>query len=134
LPTSGTLIDYLRWRKEDAHRTALNAHCYWALRRKGADVANATAALKGLSVAMKNELLFSVAGINFNYVANWLRHGNGLYHVAVRKSGRNKLTGEFTQAVRRRIHMDFELPTRNEYGDFLAALSAREWGGADHRC
>lgn len=133
LPTSGDLIDYLRWRNEDAHRNALNAHCYWALRRKGADVADATAALKGLSVAMKNELLFSEASINFNDVPNWQKRGIGLYHVEVEKSGCNKLTGEATQVLRRTIHMDFELPMRNEYSDFIAALLDREWGGAAPR-
>lgn len=86
MPTSSTLIDYLRWRKEDAH-------CYWALRRKVADVANATAALKGLSVAMKNELLFSEAGINFNDTPNWQNRGIRLYRVAIEKSVCNKLTG-----------------------------------------
>ncbi len=35
LPTAAKVVDYLRWRNEDAHRNALNAHCYWALRHGG---------------------------------------------------------------------------------------------------
>jgi tRNA(His) 5'-end guanylyltransferase len=36
LPTEQNVIDYFRWRHEDAHRNALNAHCYWRLRSEGA--------------------------------------------------------------------------------------------------
>ena len=46
-----------RWRSEDAHRNALNGHCYWRLRAEGLSVRAATKALLGLSVAQKNELL-----------------------------------------------------------------------------
>src|SRR5262249_28235936 len=51
LPTVELVVDYFRWRNEDAHRNALNAHCYWLLRKQGKDVGAATAALKGMSVA-----------------------------------------------------------------------------------
>ncbi len=30
-PTLDLVIDYFRWRQEDAHRNALNTHCYWTL-------------------------------------------------------------------------------------------------------
>ncbi|MCP4093807.1 MAG: guanylyltransferase, partial [Planctomycetes bacterium] len=40
LPNEDRVIDYFRWRNEDAHRNALNAHCYWALRRQGSGVRN----------------------------------------------------------------------------------------------
>ena len=39
LPTAELVVDYFRWRNEDAHRNALNAHCYWTLRRQGMDAA-----------------------------------------------------------------------------------------------
>lgn len=128
LPTRNDLIDYLRWRNEDAHRNALNAHCYWSLRRKGAGVADATERLKGLSVSKKNELLFSEAGVNFNDLPNWQKRGIGLYHVAVGKPGLNQLTGEATLAIRRKLHTDFDLPMRDGYSDFIASLIDREWG------
>ena len=32
LPSADLVLDYFRWRSEDAHRNALNAHCYWKLR------------------------------------------------------------------------------------------------------
>jgi tRNA(His) 5'-end guanylyltransferase len=35
LPSRQRVVDYFRWRAEDAHRNALNAHCYWLLRQQG---------------------------------------------------------------------------------------------------
>jgi tRNA(His) guanylyltransferase len=35
LPSADLVVDYFRWRSEDAHRNALNAHGYWLLRKKG---------------------------------------------------------------------------------------------------
>lgn len=58
LPTRQNVCDYFRWRQEDAHRNALNGHCYWLLRKQGQSVAAATRTLEGVSVAAKNELLF----------------------------------------------------------------------------
>ena len=66
LPNLSLVVDYLRWRSEDAHRNALNAHCYWTLREQGETVQAATNRLSGLSVAQKNELLFQKKGVNFN--------------------------------------------------------------------
>jgi tRNA(His) 5'-end guanylyltransferase len=57
LPNVELVRDYFRWRNEDAHRNALNAHCYWTLRAEGKSVREATATLIGMSVARKNELL-----------------------------------------------------------------------------
>ena len=43
LPNVELAADYFRWRNEDAHRNALNSHCYWLLRKRGESVAGATA-------------------------------------------------------------------------------------------
>lgn len=67
------VVDYFLWRSEDAHRNALNSHCYWLLRKQGQGVNQATSALEGLSVAAKNELLFQ-HGINFNDLPRWQKH------------------------------------------------------------
>ena len=40
LPNKQLVVDYLRWRHEDAHRNALNAHCYWYLRKEGGFLLN----------------------------------------------------------------------------------------------
>ena len=66
LPRRSDVVDYFRWRHEDAHRNALNAHCYWLLRKQGMKPEEVQKELNGLSVSAKNELLFQQGGINFN--------------------------------------------------------------------
>ena len=34
LPDIERVKDYFLWRQEDAHRNALNSHCYWAMRKR----------------------------------------------------------------------------------------------------
>ena len=127
LPNAPLVVDYFRWRNEDAVRNALNAYCYWTLRKDGLDERAATMRLQGLSVARKNELLFGY-GINFNEVPNWQKRGVGLYWEQYNKPARNPSTGEKVMARRRRIKRDFELPMREGYGRFLEKLLG-EFGG-----
>ena len=89
----GDVVDYFRWRQSDATRCALNGHCYWALRKEGKSVSEASRALVGMSVSRKNELLFA-RGINFNEVPAWQRRGSGVYWDSVVKMGKNPKTGE----------------------------------------
>jgi tRNA(His) guanylyltransferase len=121
LPNIDYLIDYFRWRNEDAHRNALNGHCYWMLRKEGETVERASKALHKLSVAEKNELLWQ-RGINFNDLPLWQRRGIGLYWEAYGKSAKNPLTGEDVLATRRRLKTDMELPMKDDYGFFVRKL------------
>jgi tRNA(His) 5'-end guanylyltransferase len=121
LPSVELVVDYFRWRSEDAHRNALNAHCYWFLRKQGKGVDEATAALKGMSVAGKNDLLFR-HGINFNDLPPWQRRGVGLYWEEYDRPAENPVTGEKRFARRRRIRCDLELPMKDEYSAFLQRL------------
>jgi tRNA(His) 5'-end guanylyltransferase len=123
LPTPELVRDYFRWRNEDAHRNALGAHCYWMLRKGGAGVNEATNRLLGMSTADKNELLFQ-GGVNFNDVPLWQKRGVGLYWETYEKAGTNPKTGETVNATRRRLKQDFELPMREEYGQFIVNLLA----------
>jgi tRNA(His) 5'-end guanylyltransferase len=121
LPSDEHVVDYFRWRSEDAHRNALNAHCYWLLRKQGQDVGEATAALGGLSVAAKNELLFQ-HGVNFNDLPPWQRRGSGLYWEWYDRVGENRVTAERVVARRRRIRRNLELPVKDAYSTFLRDL------------
>jgi tRNA(His) 5'-end guanylyltransferase len=125
LPTVELVVDYFRWRNEDAHRNALNAHCYWCLRKQGASVTQATAKLEGLSIADKNELLFR-QGINFNDLPLWQRRGVGLVFETYERPATNPKTGEAILAIRRRVRRLLELPMKDAYSDFLRALVASE--------
>jgi tRNA(His) 5'-end guanylyltransferase len=124
LPTEALVIDYFRWRQEDATRNALNAHCYWLLRKEGKSVKEATNFLVGHSTSQKNELLFH-RGINFGKVPAWQKRGVGLYWESYEKLGRNPKTKEEIKAVRRRIKVDLELPMKDAYERFLSAVVAQ---------
>ncbi|MGC4115350.1 MAG: tRNA(His) guanylyltransferase Thg1 family protein [Myxococcales bacterium] len=121
LPTRELVRDYFRWRSEDAHRNALNAHCYWLQRKQGLDAAKATARIKGMSVADKNELLFQ-AGINFNDLPSWQRRGMGVRWTTFLKEAVNPKTGEAVTAERRKLQVDLELPMRDEYDAYVLKL------------
>ncbi|MBD2354245.1 guanylyltransferase [Tolypothrix sp. FACHB-123] len=121
LPNPTEVVNYFRWRNEDAHRNALNAHCYWCLRGEGKNATQATSMMKGLSVAEKNELLFQ-HGINFNQIPNWHKRGIGLYWETYEKQGFNPITSEIVPATRRRIKRDLDLKMKDEYSQFIAEL------------
>jgi tRNA(His) 5'-end guanylyltransferase len=121
LPTLDDVRDYFRWRSEDAHRNALNGHCYWRLRAEGLGARAATKALIGLSVAQKNELLFQ-RGINFNDLPGWQKRGVGLHWETYQKEARNPKTGETVFATRRRIAVVTDLPMRDAYDAFILGL------------
>jgi tRNA(His) guanylyltransferase len=118
LPTVNLVVDYFRWRNEDAHRNALNAHGYCLLRKKGQTVVEATQGMKGLSVAEKNELLFQ-NGVNFNDLPLWQKRGSGLYWEEFERPAENPVTGEKVVARRRRVRHDLELPMKDDYSAFL---------------
>ncbi|MBN1922468.1 MAG: guanylyltransferase [Anaerolineae bacterium] len=124
LPRVEDVVDYFQWRHEDAHRNALNAHCYWALRKQGSSVEEATSRLVGMSVADKNELLFQ-HGINFNDLPNWQKRGVGVYWEEVEKPGWNPVTQTQVVAKRRRLKVDLDLPMHDMYGEFVLEILKR---------
>ena len=123
LPNIELVIDYFRWRNEDAARNALNSHCYWALRNGGDSAKSASTALLRLSVADKNELLFQ-HGINFNDLPMWQKRGVGLYWEQYEKEGKNPISGEQVTALRHRVKINYSLPMKEEYGNFVKELIA----------
>jgi len=114
-------VEYFRWLNEDAARNALSAWCYWTLRKDGQSEQQATKRLLGLSVSQKNELLFQF-GINFNDLPNWQKRSVGLYWEDYEKPSINPVTNAEVAARRRRVRIDFDLPMKNEYGQFVHAF------------
>lgn len=125
LPSDEHVVDYFRWRHEDAHRNALNAHCYWMLRREGHDPDSATKQLLGVSVADKNELLFQ-RGVNYNDLPSWQKRGIGVRWKNYTKDGVNPTTGETASAERRRLEADFELPLGEDYAQLVRDVLATD--------
>lgn len=121
LPTVSHVVDYFRWRNEDAARNCLSAHCYWALRKKGFSAREATESISGKSTAEKNELLFQ-EGINFNEVPLWQKRGIGFYQESYVKEGYNPITGETESTERTRVKVDMDLPMKDAYSDFVRSL------------
>lgn len=118
LPNQQLVVDYFRWRNEDAFRNALNSHCYWRLRKEGHNERVATNQLKNMNVSEKNELLFRY-GTNFNDLPSWQKRGIGLYWRNYDKEGFNPKTGERVTVQRREIKADYDLPMKDEYDKFL---------------
>lgn len=134
LPTENDVVDYFRWRQEDAHRNALSGHCYWLLRGQGQTDRDATNQLNGTSVAQRNELLFN-NGIHFGGLPLWQKRGVGLYWERYEKVGQNPKTGESVSATRRRIKVDLELPMKEDYSalvhEFVARAAPSEGNGSN---
>jgi tRNA(His) 5'-end guanylyltransferase len=118
MPNCDCVADYFRWRAEDAHRNCLNAHCYWQLRKDGKTVAQATNTLVGMSIADKNELLFSY-GTNFNNLPAWQKRGVGVYWQNTVKQGFNPITNQITETERRELYVNCELEIGDKYSTFI---------------
>jgi tRNA(His) guanylyltransferase len=121
LPTADRVVDYFRWRNEDAARNALNAWCYWMLRKDGQNQQQATQSLLGQSVSQKNELLFQY-GINFNDLPGWQKRGTGLYWEEYDRPAVNPLTQQEVTASRRQIRTDLNLPMKDAYDQFIRSF------------
>ena len=121
LPSIEKVKDYFLWRQEDAHRNALNAHCYWMLRKEGMGAREATEQLDGKSIAYKNELLFS-RGINFDKLPAWQKRGIGVFWADVEKVGVNPITKQNVLTTRRELAIEYDLPLGQQYGDMVATF------------
>jgi tRNA(His) 5'-end guanylyltransferase len=119
LHTIDQLIDYFRWRAEDAYRNSLSGHCYWALRNQGLGARQAADCLEGMSAAQKRELLMQVKELSFDDLPGWQRRGIGLYWDEVQIAGTNPRTGQRAIAIRRRIKRDFDLAEGDAYAQFV---------------
>ena len=121
LPSIEKVKDYFLWRQEDAHRNALNAHCYWMLRKEGVGAQEATAQLDGKSISYKNELLFS-RDINFDKLPAWQKRGIGVFWADVEKVGFNPITKQEVLTTRRELTVEHDLPLGQQYGDMVASF------------
>lgn len=129
-PREDLVVDYFRWRGEDAARNALNAWCYWTLRGEGVGASEASQRLEQLSTSGKNELLFQ-RGINFNEVPAWQRRGCVVMWERFDKPSINPVTGATTSAERRRLTTVLELPMREALSAFFReAIRTREVDGS----
>lgn len=118
LPSNQLVVDYFRWRAQDALRNSLNAYCYWTLRKDGKTGRQASKVIENMSISKKNDLLFDY-GLNFNDFPLWQKNGVGFYWETYEKEGFNPKTNEKILVSRRRLKVDYDLPFRDEYSDFI---------------
>ncbi len=125
LPSVDLVVDYFRWRSEDAARNALNSWCYWTLRKEGVSVNDTNEQLKGLSVGQKNELLFQ-RGINYNDLPDWHKRGVGLKWKSVPREGFDPIKQKTVISQRREIVVDTELPMKDHYDAYVRKVIGRK--------
>lgn len=121
LPTVENVVDYYRWRQEDAHRNSLNSHCYWAMRKEGVSAADAERRLSGISNSEKNEILLE-RGINYNNLPLWQKRGVGMYYRNETREGFNPVTKETTSYTRRALHVEMDLSIGQEYSSLIETI------------
>lgn len=122
LPNQDLVVDYFKWRQEDANRNALNSHCYWLLRKQGLSAKKADKVLLGQTVAFKNELLFQ-NGINYNDdIPLWQKRGIGIHWYLFDKQGFNPVKNEQTVTQRRGVSVNTQLPIGVEYGNYIRKI------------
>ena len=121
LPNEENVVDYFRWRQEDAHRNSLNSHCYWALRKNGIPASDAQKRMSGLPNSEKHEILFR-NGINYNDLPLWQKRGVGMYYRAEQRQGFNPKTNETTLFTRNVLHIDMDLPIGQEYSELIKRI------------
>lgn len=108
LPDQERVDDYFSWRQEDANRNALNSWCYWTLREKGYNAADAQSLIKGKSIEDKKELLLQY-GIDYDTLPAWQRKGVNVTWQEVEKEGWNPQTQTSTVTTRRELRHDLKL-------------------------
>jgi tRNA(His) 5'-end guanylyltransferase len=108
LPDQERVDDYFSWRQEDANRNALNSWCYWTLREKGYNAADAQSLIKGKSIEDKKKLLLQY-GIDYDTLPVWQRKGVNVTWQEVEKEGWNPQTQTSTVTTRRELRHDLKL-------------------------
>lgn len=119
--SDGQVVDYFRWRQNDAARCALNGWCHWTLIKEGKKPGEATRILNGQSSGFKRDLL-EQRGIRFDGLPTWQRQGTALYWETYGKTGYNPVLKSEVVVQRRRIKIDEALPTKAEYSAFIQDL------------
>jgi tRNA(His) 5'-end guanylyltransferase len=121
-PTDEDVIDYFRWRQDDANRCCLNTFCHWtAIQEDGMTARQATSLFKNQTVGFKNEFLMQ-HGINYNEIDKWMRRGVGVVWEEYDKIGFNPILCEETTVKRRRLCECRNLPMKETYEGLMNCI------------
>ncbi len=121
LPAAKVVVDYFRWRMEDARRNCLNSHAYWILRKTDKSAVESTAMISGLSTEQKHELLLE-NGVHYDALPTWQKQGYAVWWEMYAKEGFNPLTGENETAMRYQLQESFDLPYGGAFSEWLETM------------
>lgn len=118
LPNELLLYDYFKWRQEDSINNCLNGYCYWTLRENGRKAKQAQSELLTLNTRQKEDLLFDLK-VNYNRVPLWEKRGFSVFWETYEKEGFNPKTNQTIKTERRKISVDYNIPTGYDYEDYM---------------
>jgi len=110
IPVEQNMIaSYLEWRQKEAWRNHVNGYSQALLLQDGLDRVEVQRRLNGVGARKLHEICFQY-GVNLAQTPAWERRGIMVYHTTFRKEGYNPMTKVKSEAIRRRIYVDRELP------------------------
>lgn len=101
------ILDYFKWRQDEAWRNCINAYGIWALNKENPKKL-ANDKIKGLKSKDIHQLLFE-RGINLNDVDTWKKRGIGLYKKSKKIKGFNPIKNQKTESYRNYLYEDWDL-------------------------
>ena len=121
LPTEEEVVDYFRWRAEDARRNGLRSHAYWMLRRQGK---SGRAAERVLTNATPRDVegLLAENDVRIADLPAWHTRGIAVQWERITVIGRDPRTGEERPAERRRLTRLLSPPRGDELEAHLRTL------------
>ena len=108
----GNIVNYFRWRQDEAWRNCINSYASHFLKSKYSnDEVNAK--LNGLKSSDIHELLFQ-NGINLNDVETWKKRGVAIYKKNKKVEGFNKKENKTQISYRKYLYVDLDIPIFDE--------------------
>ena len=109
-PSAQHVRDYFAWRQADCHVNCQYNTVFWALVLKGGlSPKEAQTRLKGTLTGDKNEIMFSMFGINYNDLPQWERKGSAVLRELVHVAKTDSRTGAAVQVEKTEtvvVHQD----------------------------
>lgn len=106
------ILNYFKWRQDEAWRNCVNAYGIHFLKTKYSS-AEANDKINGLNLSDIHELLFE-NGINLNDVETWKKRGIAIYKKNKKIEGFNKKENKTQISYRSYIFTDLDIPIFNE--------------------
>jgi len=117
--TDDEVVDYFSWRAADATRCCLNGYTYWLQRNAGVSASAASRTLAKQDMRFKRALLLDY-GVDFDALPGWQRNGTAATWATVDHQGFNPITKVTTNVLRRRPHVDDDLPYGSAFRAYVA--------------